>query len=539
MLSTQKSKKLSLPLSLCYNYNYCGWRSGVVAIQKAISELEGMSFYVPSYQRGYRWTVDEVTDFLEDIYSISSNDIKVEYNYCLQPLILKERKKDGSFEVVDGQQRLTTIFIFFQVVQKYLPLFSAPFTISYETRENSKVFLESLSENHEGIEDNIDFFHMAQAYDTIKNWLENHNIKTTVYPISNNLQCKVFFIWHVIPDNEDSITTFRKVNFGKIGLTNAELIKALLLDKENFNSEDGEKRRLEISASWDRMETSLYDPAFWYFINNNTGYKTRIDLLFNLHADLQKTSINKDDRLYSFLVFSKKLEDNKNVRQKFVQDTWQEIENTYEKIIDWYRDTDKFHIIGYLIYCGDTIDSLLSLTDGKRKSKILEDLMKQVKKKFPDIRAFDEISYELGAQKLKRIFLLFNIATLVCKSEKQQRFPFYIFKDPHEGWDIEHIHATADKTAEPDDRICNLTLLNEAINRSYKADTFDEKRKKIIQRDLNGLFIPLCTRNIFLKAYSKDPSKIQEWTDNDKKDYLQAMKETIRSFYSKGVGNNG
>lgn len=510
-----------------------------MAIQKAISELEGMSFYVPSYQRGYRWTVAEVTAFLEDIYSIASNDSKVEYNYCLQPLILKKRK-DGSFEVVDGQQRLTTIFIFFKVVHKYLPLFSSPFSINYETRKDSKLFLESLCDNHEGFEDNIDFYHIAQAFDTIKDWLEIHNIKTTVYPISNNLNCKVFFIWHVIPDIEDSITTFRKVNFGKIGLTNAELIKALLLDKDNFNSLDGEKRRMEISASWDRIETSLHDPAFWYFINNSAGYKTRIDLFFDLHANLHNASVkvNKDDRLYSFLVFSKILEEHKDARQKFVQDTWQEIENTFEKIIDWYSDIEKYHIIGYLIYCGVTIDSLVSLTDGKRKSQVFKSLMEQVIKRFPHVDMLDEISNDLGSKKLRQIFLLFNIATLVCKSEKQQRFPFNIFKDSHEGWDIEHIHATADKTSEPDDRICNLTLLNMSVNRSYRADTFDEKRKQIIQRDFNGLFIPLCTRNVFLKAYSTDPSRIKEWTDADKKDYIEVIKETIKSFYSKGVNSN-
>lgn len=507
-----------------------------MAIQRLVSELKGETFFVPSYQRGYRWTASEVTAFLDDVYSIKSSDNNAEYNYCLQPLILKERF-DGSYEVVDGQQRLTTIYIFFKVVHEYLPLYKEPFSISYETREKSKAFLESLSSNHNDNDDNIDFFHITQAYNKIKEWFELHNFIQTVYPVSNNLLSKVFFIWHVIPDTEDSITTFRKVNFGKIGLTNAELIKALLLDKENFYSTDGNTRRLEISASWDRIENRLQDPSFWYFINNSSGYKTRIDLIFNLYATMQAASIkiSKDDRLYSFLVLSNMLNIEKDQRENFVQNTWREIENLFERMEDWYRDANKYHIIGYLIYCGDSIESILLATEGKRKSQINKELMALVIKKYPDLHALDSASYDLGAQKLKKIFLLFNIATLVCKSEKQQRFPFDIFKDKKEGWDIEHIHATADKTAEPDDRICNLTLLNESVNRSYKADSFGNKRKIIIERDLKGLFIPLCTRNVFLKAYSTQPTLFEDWEDADKADYLTAMKETIDLFYRKGA----
>ena len=74
---------------------------------KTIAELKDHRFYVPSYQRGYRWTEHEVTALLDDIYEFSTEGGK---RYCLQPLIVKHRD-DGSFEVVDGQQRLTTVYI--------------------------------------------------------------------------------------------------------------------------------------------------------------------------------------------------------------------------------------------------------------------------------------------------------------------------------------------------------------------------------------------------------------------------------------------
>ena len=95
---------------------------------KSVGELLGMSFFIPSYQRGYRWTEQQVKDLLNDV-----NDYKVKDGdfYCLQPLVVKRREGDvfykikneannladverlmkGSWEVIDGQQRLTTIYI--------------------------------------------------------------------------------------------------------------------------------------------------------------------------------------------------------------------------------------------------------------------------------------------------------------------------------------------------------------------------------------------------------------------------------------------
>jgi hypothetical protein len=137
-------------------------------------------------------------------------------------------------------------------------------------------------------------------------------------------------------------------------------------------------------------------------------------------------------------------------------------------------------------------------------------------------------------RKIRRLLLLFNIATLVCKSEKQYRFPFDIYKGETGDkikWDIEHIHATADEADEADDGIGNLTLLDLQTNRSYKDAPFNEKRKIIIERESKGLFVPLCTKNIFLKVYSRDLSKMDIWGDADKADYIKAMDETLAIFF--------
>ena len=148
----------------------------------AVSELLGMNFFIPGYQRGYRWTEQQVNDLLNDI-----KEFKSENNswYCLQPLVVKELKEDtfkrikeeatsleevksllkGRWEVIDGQQRLTTIYL----ILAYLGV-TVKYTIEYETRKGSKGFLENINENE--AQSNIDFFYMHKAYKTINNFFE-------------------------------------------------------------------------------------------------------------------------------------------------------------------------------------------------------------------------------------------------------------------------------------------------------------------------------------------------------------------------------
>ncbi len=76
---------------------------------KSIDKLFGMNFYIPSYQRGYRWTNVQVEELLGDLYDFAVNKEKGDY-YCLQPVIVKERD-DNSWELVDGQQRLTALWL--------------------------------------------------------------------------------------------------------------------------------------------------------------------------------------------------------------------------------------------------------------------------------------------------------------------------------------------------------------------------------------------------------------------------------------------
>jgi hypothetical protein len=509
-------------------------------VTKTIGDLKDHRFFVPSYQRGYRWTENEVTALLDDINEFSSEGGK---SYCIQPLIVKHCN-NGAFEVVDGQQRLTTVYIFMKIASQEIRSAVPPFDLEYKTRSDSADFLKSLSDDvYLDKEKNIDFYHIASAYETINNWLDSQPDKSVaIQELNTKIRKSVYFIWYEIPSDSDPIVLFTKVNLGKIPLTNAELIKALLLNKDNFST-DINKRQTEISVAWDRIEQGLRDDSFWFFLNEKEQSGTRIDMLFELLANEKNANLTvplpTNQNYFSFLVFSVVLNSAPN-KEEFVKVLWSEVEKLYAEFRDWYADLAKYHIIGYLISSGVKIAEIFALTRGKRKSAVMKALLEKSKRVTGNYD-LSNITYDNSndRRKIRKLFLLFNIATLVCQSEKQYRFPFDIYKGETGDkikWDIEHIHATADETDESDDGIGNLTLLDAQTNRSYQNAPFEEKRKFIIERVSKGLFVPLCTKNIFLKVYSKNLNDMYIWGNEDKKDYIDAMENTLESFFDGRFG---
>ena len=229
---------------------------------KKISELKGLRFFIPSYQRGYRWTKQEVTALLEDLTEFSDDNGK--RKYCLQPLVIKPLD-NGMYEVVDGQQRLTTIYIFIKLAADEMRSAIPPFTLEYETREDSGNFLSKLSSESPFNDNNIDYFYISTARDEMLMWLKSQpDMSLAIIELYKKILHSTFFIWYELPPYSDAISMFAKINLGKIPLTNAELIKALLMSKENF--ERGiNKRQIEISTAWDRIEQGLRDNSFWVF----------------------------------------------------------------------------------------------------------------------------------------------------------------------------------------------------------------------------------------------------------------------------------
>ena len=125
--------------------------------RKAISDLlKGDNFYIPSYQRGYRWTSKQVEQLLRDLFAYANSTHTVAEDgaegdyYCLQPIVarkvtsdkiidhLRQAKADvetsDAWEIIDGQQRLTTIFILYKYLMDSLRYSEEDLKVDYGDR---------------------------------------------------------------------------------------------------------------------------------------------------------------------------------------------------------------------------------------------------------------------------------------------------------------------------------------------------------------------------------------------------------------------
>jgi hypothetical protein len=545
---------------------------------KTINELQEFDFFIPSYQRGYRWSEKQVGDLLNDISEFKPRqveDTEEKTWYCLQPIVLKE-KNNGHYEVIDGQQRLTTIYLILHYLNAVYTEEnrSKLFSINYETRPNSTGFLENLTKDTENSE-NIDFHYISKAYQFICEWFKQPNFNRTEYESKFKFNAKV--IWYESTE-DDSIAVFTRLNIGKIPLTNAELIKALFLNSSNFDSGKQGKLRLkqlEISSEWDHIEHSLRDPKFWYFLNTDKVSTNRIEFIFELMNDQKDQS----DNYSTFRFFNNKF---KAKNYATIENNWLEVKKYHQRFLEWFEERDLYHKIGYLIAIkAITIGELYAQSIDLSKSVFRKFLDDQIKKSLKKV-SLEDIQY--GDKDVKSVLLLYNILTMLNNENDNSYFPFEIYKN--EKWDIEHItsvkdsmpinrqqwlqdatmfidesldggaelkaaaktcnHANDDefetmfksvvdhfnnnlKDTDIND-ISNLALLDSETNRGYKNAVFPLKRKTIIDREKSGTFIPLCTKNVFLKYFNDYPPKISFWTQEDRDKYYQDIERTIGNF---------
>ena len=204
----------------------------------------------------------------------------------------------------------------------------------------------------------------------------------------------------------------------------------------------------------------------------------------------------------------------------------------------------------------------------------------------------DDLSYLSNPYKIRSILLLFNLSTLLQNTRSNMRFQFDTFKS--ERWDIEHIRSVTDDRperhharrdwlsncleyleskgteeelsttidsflelsqtdatnevfdplyekilthfheeteAKAEHGISNLTLLDERTNRSYKNSVFAVKRHRILKLDQAGIFVPLCTRNVFLKCYTTHVDNLMFWGEDDREGYEEAITKALVNFF--------
>lgn len=471
---------------------------------KKIEDLNGKSFHVPNYQRGYKWKEKDVEHLIEDICEIEDNDTN---DYCLQPIVVAHQN-DNEYILVDGQQRLTTIWLIINWCKnnKNNICIEYNYKIEYETRGESNRFLGKFKngeEKEEGSTCDTHYFNNAIKV------IESKSSKLDKF--ISNLNKNVKIIWYEI-DAQKGPEHFERLNNAKISLTNSELVKAYILTND-------QESRSRTSCEWDEMEYRLQDDSFFKFITKKGYYQNeynRIELLLDLYAETQFIS-KEQDEFHTFNTIIGK--------EGSPLDKWKEIQKIFNKLMCWYNDKFIYNILGFMVETGEP-ETLLeiwrkcnNLSNKDCSKHIRGELIKQI----PNDDKIRSLKYTTH-KTVKEVLLLFNILSMMQKKtdgEKTEyvfndKFHFELYKK--EDWDIEHVHATNSKALQKKTEWV-LFLKNIDIKLIEKNMPDNEEKKKEIIEWIN-------------KAKEVNSEKLKAIKEDKDEVFKELKKENFESIYN-------
>lgn len=626
-------------------------------IEMPVSELltGNYQFSIPSYQRGYRWESTEaggedeqeakqVDDLLNDLtYFVTSNPHK-KANYYLQPLMVKPRLlADGSYEwdVLDGQQRLTTMLLVLKCLKERLyggQQFGL-YELKYANRKQldfNRITFDRASADYDfpKANENLDSYYVRKAKDRIERWYDNElsnnpslsdKFKEMLfYPdetrgVNSSPALRAKFIWYNVQalqpgapqlngNRQHDIEVFNRLNRGKISLTDSELIKALFLLCIKVAPAYGSSLLTPetLVRKWDDMGKKFQNEEFWNMIDpKGADYSNRLDLLFDFIKDCSGNGKGSAYRFYYKKMHG--LFTSPDINK--VEELWTEVKQYFDTLCKWHENVHKHNFIGYLIENGEDLANIYSSPD--LETKIRKGLGLENVDEIDTLRYYDNEGYK----KIRKVLLLFNVLT--C-DKFGQKFPFNLYRD--NTFDVEHVNSQTDNPIEKidekiawvkqqaipclwidrnetdtngiltsgareardlitegvqflrdvklnnnrdtgskfkgyrtaveyyyasgnrntgmfeKDAIGNLALLNSSINREYKNALFPQKLRTLKRSDQEGVYIPLCTKYMFLKYYSNPQANVSafsmmRWRQEDQDEYTEAIKESIRKIF--------
>ena len=626
-------------------------------IEMPVSELltGNYQFSIPSYQRGYRWESTEaggedeqeakqVDDLLNDLtYFVTSNPHK-KANYYLQPLMVKPRLlADGSYEwdVLDGQQRLTTMLLVLKCLKERLyggQQFGL-YELKYANRKQldfNRITFDRASADYDFpmANENLDSYYVRKAKDRIERWYDNElsnnpslsdKFKEMLfYPdetrgVNSSPALRAKFIWYNVQalqpgapqlngNRQHDIEVFNRLNRGKISLTDSELIKALFLLCIKVAPAYGCSLLTPetLVRKWDDMGKKFQNEEFWNMIApKGADYSNRLDLLFDFIKDCSGNGKGSAYRFYYKKMHG--LLTSPDINK--VEELWTEVKQYFDTLCKWHENVHKHNFIGYLIENGEDLANIYSSPD--LETKIRKGLGLENVDEIDTLRYYDNEGYK----KIRKVLLLFNVLT--C-DKFGQKFPFNLYRD--NTFDVEHVNSQTDNPIEKidekiawvkqqaipclwidrnetdtngiltsgareardlitegvqflrdvklnnnrdtgskfkgyrtaveyyyasgnrntgmfeKDAIGNLALLNSSINREYKNALFPQKLRTLKRSDQEGVYIPLCTKYMFLKYYSNPQANVSafsmmRWRQEDQDEYTEAIKESIRKIF--------
>ena len=465
---------------------------------KPIYELFDYQFVIPSYQRGYRWDDRQMRDLLRDLKDFLQRPPSDDDYYCLQPIVAqKVNGSDNEYVLIDGQQRLTSIYMLLSYLDKNRTKPRTKYSFSIKRREVREDFLSKdlfADSNDTSYKNNIDTYYMRRAYDFIQNWFEQE-LSDNEYdtlpgqfrglfsaPAAGQKAPCVKIIWYELP-GDNPMEAFERLNYRRISLTGTELVKAMLLASNSAEAIDKDSHNR--AHAWDAMEKELQDPMFWSMLSTDTTRLAHIDFILDIVADqinnapeVDKCSRKLDESKFNYHVIDNYFRQHaaKKERREIVEDVWTRIENTYNKIRNWYDNPRWFHLIGLWRRLAPSVNivSELQQLEQQAAGKGKDEFTSLLRRKVGNLIAVDfrsdeeksankhpleavELNYEKHPKELIRILLAVNVVTAEQISS-DARFPFYLY-DLYKQTSLEHIHPQSATTSMTAMQISSSTLL--------------------------------------------------------------------------------
>mgnify|MGYP001220500844 CR=1 FL=1 len=298
----------------------------VIFQTKKIEEIfdGNRKYFIPSFQRRYQWSVAEVREFLDDI-----DKAQVSGGYFLGPLLTyKDLGDSKNYHLVDGQQRITTLILYFAAYRAYIKdlelsksdvNFVEEFLMPTITRgkKPQRILKTSHPKGDQFLEDllsdpdNVDFEseeyeslqELVKAYQFILSYLQDTDYRTVV---DNNeffdfVTTKVFVTEMVADNFTQAFIIFERMNDRGIELSEADKIKHLLLSniaRQGQEVFDEESPKLnndweEVTDLIKKKDTSMDDFLRYFFMAFywNDKYKSKSDILPWLKDEKNRTTI--------------------------------------------------------------------------------------------------------------------------------------------------------------------------------------------------------------------------------------------------------
>lgn len=540
-----------------------------------ISEFvgSGIQFFIPSYQRGYRWESTEIIRLLKDIKEY--NPVKDGDFYCLQPVVVRFDKKNNHWRLIDGQQRLTTISLILAILEK------EPFTISYERDEKKS---------------SIEQYYIQNARNTIEKWCDENLVTDNKSELYQRLKDDCRVIWYSIGDScteDESLSKehdfFIHLNSGKIALTDAELVKAILLHnlkRDNLNDSSFDNKQRQRASQWDLMERSLRNEKFWRFIAGrkpipSSALDYMLEILYYKYGQSEKDYLSRQNPIFYWI-------ESTECQISDTDELWRELWDIYHRLEGWYNDPIIYNLIGvlstrisepeitpkrivkairewnksgmtksrFITWLKEEVVSGLISKEDTLKAEFLSSLSFQEyselldKEEYADkIPACHNYRYDNTATKGKVFdFLLVMNIVLINPEVTGRRFPFEEFNSQGNVWNIEHISPNNPKNN-------NALLLALKGMRDSKEDNSWERMPNAIRTEFEEVIKILdeidTSDGNEAREFPENPTESQRndilKVDSFKENYLPISDKEVMTLGNltllterpnKGIGNN-